>query len=61
MLSTENRGGLFSNTKQDQTRVQIMRQAHRDESGLRSHQKVNKSDQVRIKVHGQPQAQLQSS
>lgn len=53
---------MISDTKQGQPRVQIMRQAHRDEARLRSSQEGNKSDQVRIsKVHGQPQAQLQSS
>lgn len=54
--------GLVSGNKQGQPRVKITRQVRRDEAGLRSSQEVNKSDQVRIsKVHGQPQAQPQSS
>lgn len=54
--------GLISGSKRGQPRVQITGQAHRDEAGLRSSQGVNQSDQVRIsKVHGQPQAQPQSS
>lgn len=62
MLNTESRGALTSDTKQAQSRIQITEPAHRDAAGLRSSQKGDKSDQLRIsKVREQPQAQLQSS